>query len=112
MLNAQARIAIAQTPFRAINRMGGAAGTGVETNAKLASPLSRVSLLLRDDGRSDQSRIEELYLRAYSRPATSEDLVIARRHLDEASANPESRRASYEDLIWVLLNSREFIYNH
>ena len=83
-----------------------------ETSAKLASPLSRVSLLLRDDDRSDQSRIEELYLRAYSRPSTSEDLVIAKSHLDEASANPTARRASYEDLVWVLLNSREFIFNH
>ncbi|MCH2062251.1 MAG: DUF1553 domain-containing protein [Roseibacillus sp.] len=83
-----------------------------ETSAKLASPISRVSLLLRDNERTDQSRIEELYLRAYSRPATSEDLSIAKRHLDEASADPEARRASYEDLVWALLNSRGFIYNH
>ena len=83
-----------------------------ETSAKLASPLSRVSLLLRENERTDQSRIEELYLRAYSRPPTSEDLVIARRHLEEASADPAARRASYEDLVWALLNSREFIYNH
>ena len=83
-----------------------------ETSAKLASPLSRVSLLLRENERTDQSRIEELYLRAYSRPPTSEDLVITRRHLEEASADPAARRASYEDLVWALLNSREFIYNH
>ncbi len=83
-----------------------------ETSAKLASPLSRVSLLLRDSGRSDQSRIEELYLRAYSRPAAPADLLIAKGHLDEASADSTARRSSYEDLVWVLLNSREFIYNH
>ena len=83
-----------------------------ETSAKLASPLSRVSLLLRDSGRSDQSRVEELYLRAYSRPAAPADLLIAKSHLDEASADPTARRSSYEDLVWVLLNSREFIYNH
>ena len=83
-----------------------------ETSSKLASPLSRVSLLLRDGSLSDQDRIKELYLRAYSRPATASDLKIASDHLSAASGDRTTLRASYEDLVWVLLNSREFIYNH
>ncbi|HCQ38430.1 MAG TPA: S-layer protein, partial [Verrucomicrobiales bacterium] len=83
-----------------------------ETSSKLASPLSRVSLLLRDGSLSDQDRIKELYLRAFSRPATASDLKIASDHLSAASGDRTTLRASYEDLVWVLLNSREFIYNH
>ncbi|MDG2487685.1 MAG: DUF1553 domain-containing protein, partial [Roseibacillus sp.] len=83
-----------------------------ETSSKLASPLSRVSLLLRDGSLSDQDRIKELYLRAYSRPATASDLKIASDHLSAVSGDRTTLRASYEDLVWVLLNSREFIYNH
>ena len=83
-----------------------------ETTKKLASPLSRVSLLLRNNSLSDQERIEELYLRAYSRPATASDLKVAEEHLAAADGRPSGIRDSYEDLVWVLLNSREFIYNH
>ena len=83
-----------------------------ETSTKLASPLSRVSLLLRNSSLSDEERIKELYLRAYSRPATASDIKLASDHLLAASGDRTSLRASYEDLVWVLLNSREFIYNH
>ena len=83
-----------------------------ETSTKLASPLSRVSLLLRNPSLSDEERIEELYLRAYSRPAAASDLELAAEHLAAADSDPKALRDSYEDLVWVLLNSREFIYNH
>ena len=83
-----------------------------ETSTKLASPLSRVSLLLRNSSLSDEERIKELYLRAYSRPAGASDLKLAAEHLAAADSDPKALRDSYEDLVWVLLNSREFIYNH
>ena len=83
-----------------------------ETSTKLASPLSRVSLLLRNSSLTDEERIKELYLRAYSRPAGASDLKLAAEHIAAADSNPKALRDSYEDLVWVLLNSREFIYNH
>ncbi len=52
--------------------------------------------------------IEELYLATLSRPPRSEEAARARRWLDEAPSPKEGAA----DLLWVLLNSREFLFNH
>jgi hypothetical protein len=49
-----------------------------------------------------------LYLVAYSRQPDAEELRIATEHL----ATPRGKRQAYEDLIWALLNTKEFLYNH
>ncbi len=53
--------------------------------------------------------LEELYLACYSRLPTSEELAIAGKALDVDSAN---RQSAIEDVLWSLLNSAEFVFNH
>lgn len=53
--------------------------------------------------------LEELYLACYSRLPTSEELAIAGKALDVDLAN---RQSAIEDVLWSLLNSAEFVFNH
>jgi hypothetical protein len=51
---------------------------------------------------------EELYLRTVSRLPTSEERSLVLDYLDEA----ESVSAGMRQLLWVMLNTKEFILNH
>ncbi len=78
---------------------------GGTLNAKLgggivAELLQRVS--------SDRERIEELYLRALTRRPEAEEFTEWEPRLASASNKSEA----VEDLLWTLLNSREFAFNH
>ena len=52
--------------------------------------------------------IESVYLAAYSRRPTSEELQAAQRYFEESSNPP----AAFVGLRWALLNSSEFLLNH
>jgi hypothetical protein len=52
--------------------------------------------------------IEAAYLRTLSRPPTEEEVQRVRRHFAAASSPVEALR----DLMWALVNSKEFIVNH
>jgi hypothetical protein len=52
--------------------------------------------------------IRGAYLRTFSRPPTDEELAVGREHLSEAGDTV----AGLRDLLWALLNSKEFILNH
>lgn len=53
--------------------------------------------------------VSELYLACYSRQPTEEELRIATAGFGDT---PETRRNATEDVLWVLLNSAEFVFNH
>ncbi len=53
--------------------------------------------------------MEELYLACYSRLPTADEAAIAGKALDVGVAN---RQSAIEDVLWSLLNSAEFVFNH
>jgi hypothetical protein len=53
--------------------------------------------------------VEEMYLTVYSRLPTPEESKTAQAAFTREKA---MRRTAIEDLLWVLLNSPEFIFNH
>ena len=54
--------------------------------------------------------IKKLYLRAYSRYPTEDELVEVQKVLSNI---PEvSRRSAVEDIMAVMINSAEFVFNH
>ena len=57
---------------------------------------------------SDTELIQALYLRALSRPASAAESAAWKSQL----AQSPDRAATAEDLLWALLNSREFAFNH
>lgn len=72
------------------------------------------------DARSDQEKLRELYLIAYSREPDAKELALAKSHLEKprkaADGQPldavKSKRQGYEDILWAVLNTKEFLFNH
>jgi hypothetical protein len=76
-------------------------------NKRLASPEGRVARLVKED--LPPSRVvDELYLATLSRfPSAAESRVAV-----GAITAAKDRQRAAEDLMWALLNSKEFLFNH
>jgi hypothetical protein len=59
---------------------------------------------------TDADKITALYYDALSRPPTTAELSAAATYI--GNAKPEQRPAAYEDLVWALVNTKEFLFNH
>src|SRR5205807_1196270 len=78
--------------------------TGDVLNGMLAEPDNRLGQLIAA-GRSDAQILDELYLAALCRrPSTAE-----RREALALIARSKERRAALEDVLWGLLNAKEFL---
>lgn len=83
-----------------------------EVGEKISSDGGRAALLAKDPRDLDQ-RIEELFLSAFSRPPSPAELLAARAQLAPAAGStdaPGSSRKAWEDLVWTLLNTKEFFF--
>ncbi len=76
-------------------------------HGKLTHPQSRLALLLAANKTDDEIQ-NELYLAALSRLPTDEERQTIRDLLATAAAKPEA----WQDLLWTLINSPEFAYQH
>lgn len=70
----------------------------------LTEPNNRLGQLLQS-GHKDQEILTELYLAALCRYPTAEEQKRLLRHVGQAS----DRRAAWEDVLWAILNSKEFL---
>ena len=66
-----------------------------------------------------KDRVSELYFAAFSRPPTQTELQISVEFLTgqqsekvDSEALPEISQQQFEDLIWALINTKEFLFNH
>jgi len=75
-------------------------------NKKIADKAGRIEKLLAAKQVPDKA-IEELWLSAWSRRPSADELAKARSWLKGAP----TPREGLQDLLWVLLNSREFLFN-
>lgn len=90
-----------------------------DIQAKLGDDQGRAATLAADT-RSDDEKLRELYLWALARSPKPEEIQFAKAHLTKGDArssdekgNPvNGRRQSYEDIVWALLNTKEFLFNH
>ena len=80
-----------------------------EVQSKIADNAGRSGLLANDKVRPTAAKLTELYRWAYSRLPDDGEMKIAMSHLEKHKDNTKS---AYEDIIWALINSKEFLFNH
>jgi hypothetical protein len=89
--------------------------TSKEVHDKLKNNSSRAALLAAAS-RARTDKVKEIFLWVYARPPSAEELQAADTFLEkEVSSVGQSRQARqwpYEDLLWALLNTKEFLFNH
>jgi hypothetical protein len=80
-----------------------------EVQNKVAAGNGRAATLANDKARPDEEKIRELYRWVYSREPVSDELGIALAHIAKHKDNP---KIAYEDIVWALINTKEFLFNH
>jgi len=78
---------------------------------KLASPEGRARRLA-DSDLPPTGIVTELYLATLSRVPTPAEMQAATAAFETDNPSPDTRRAATEDVLWALLNSAEFVFNH
>ena len=96
---------------------------------KLTFDKGRAAKLAGDPGRSDADKIRSLYFLGYSREPIPDEMTLATGYLtrkradgsekavekegDSIEANKaQAEREAFEDLVWAMINSKEFLFNH
>lgn len=88
---------------------------GETINQKLRAPGGLVDSFLKL-GMSDEMIINHLYLSALGRQPAEEEmarlLAVMNEIQDAAKKSEDARRQAVEDLVWAVLTSKEFLFNH
>jgi hypothetical protein len=80
---------------------------GDTVNQKIRSDRGNLAKMIAE-GRTDDQITEHFYLASLSRYPTPREKDVCRTAIGKAS----SRRAGLENVVWALLDSNEFLYNH
>ena len=79
-----------------------------EIQGKLTAGDGRAATLSADKERDHEAKVNELYLLAFARDPSSEEREIAIAHIDKTG----DAKIAYEDIVWALINTKEFLFNH
>jgi hypothetical protein len=90
-----------------------------DIKSKLATPNGRADRLAKDD-RPIDAKVRELYLVALSREPRTDELNTAVTYVSEPRFDAAGKsieavqgiRENFQDLIWALMNTKEFLFNH
>ncbi len=80
-----------------------------EVQDKIANASGRATTMANDKVRSHEDKVKELYRWVYSRDPNADESKIALAHLAKHEATP---KIAYEDILWALINTKEFLFNH
>jgi hypothetical protein len=78
-----------------------------EVQGKLSAAGGRAETLVKDT-RPDEAKVEELFWSAFGRAPSSGETASALAHL---AAHADKKREAYEDIVWALINAKEFQFN-
>jgi hypothetical protein len=81
---------------------------------KLTNEKARAAVLAKDEKRPDEAKIRELYRLAYAREPEAKEVEVARSYIEKKAIQDteKGKRLAYEDMVWALVNTKEFLFNH
>jgi hypothetical protein len=79
-----------------------------EVQGKIARAGARADQMAKDPYRSKAEKVEELFLWALGHKPSPKQLELA---LEDIRLNTRNEKAAYENIIWALLNTKEFVFN-
>ncbi len=88
-----------------------------DIQTKLAASTGTAARLAKDT-RPDEERVRELYLMAFSREPGTSEVTLATEHIKKKTADKKdaaaaaAKQEAFEDVIWALFNTKEFLFNH
>ncbi len=90
-----------------------------DVKTKLRTPGGRAELMAKST-RPESENVRELYLAAYARQPSPAELKTAAAYMARPRLDPQgkpidaaqAKREAYEDLLWAIINTKEFLYNH
>ncbi|MDB6006594.1 MAG: hypothetical protein JWR15_3581 [Prosthecobacter sp.] len=88
-----------------------------EIQTQLSRGNGRADTLTKDT-RPDDDKIADLYHIALSRDPNPAEVKFAHTHLDKKTTGKtgdeafKGKKEAYEDILWALLNTKEFLFNH
>ncbi|MGB0581200.1 MAG: DUF1549 domain-containing protein [Limisphaerales bacterium] len=91
-----------------------------DIQTKLSATTGRAADLALNEKLNDEQKMQELYLWAFSRKAMSHEANVGVEHVekklnhakDAKSDLKKAKREAYEDIVWALISSKEFLFNH
>jgi Protein of unknown function (DUF1553)/Protein of unknown function (DUF1549) len=78
-----------------------------EIQNKLTAGNGRADILAKDK-RTDAEKVDELFMWAFSRRPSAEHRQVA---LDHIARHAMNKKVAYENLLWALINTKEFVFN-
>lgn len=86
---------------------------------RIAADKGRAASLAQDAARSNEEKVQELYYQVFSRAPDPDEMGVAIGHIkqklekaDPAKGQTPAMREAYEDIVWALVNTKEFLFNH
>lgn len=90
---------------------------------KLSHGEGRAAKLAKATSRPDKDRLNELYLYALSRKPSEKEIKTATDHLqrkrerakekaDDELTPEKAEQEAFEDILWAIVNTKEFLFNH
>lgn len=91
-----------------------------DIQTKLSADAGRAAELAQTDKLTDEQKMQELYLWAFSRQAMSHEANVGIEHVEKKLNHAKdakgdlkkAKREAYEDIVWALISSKEFLFNH
>ena len=92
-----------------------------EVQDKIGSATGRAAMLAKDTARPHDLKMKELYRWVYAHAPNQDELAIALAHIAKHEATvtkdgkitlEQAHKTAYEDIIWALVNTKEFLFNH
>jgi hypothetical protein len=85
---------------------------------KLTADAGRAAALAADTTLTSEQKLVSLYTRFFSRPPNDAEVKLALAHLGKTVKDKDGKdvpidpRQAWEDILWALINTKEFLFNH